>query len=159
MMFFHIPLPEAYDPGDRSPNRDDEMYTDGILDLGSQRDGSGAATTNSHLFSNGIQAALEVAADDADAAGLPRVPEVKVLSHGHCHNTDRCRRVSGVWMCFDGGSSFSGYGAADFDRRVRVYNVSQWGETIASYKRLTSGDIIDRQVLVGEGAPAPFWAQ
>jgi hypothetical protein len=55
-------------------------------------------------------------------------------------------------MCFDGGSSYSGYGQAGFDRRVRVYEISEFGETVETYKRLTTGDIIDRQVLVGTGA-------
>jgi hypothetical protein len=57
-------------------------------------------------------------------------------------------------MCFDGGSSFSGYGSKDFERRVRIYIVSDWGETITSYKRLVSGNLVDKQVLVGKGAPA-----
>jgi hypothetical protein len=57
-------------------------------------------------------------------------------------------------ICFDGGSSFSGYGKIGFDRRVRIYQLSDYGETIETYKRLSSGDIIDRQVLVGKGSPA-----
>ena len=52
-------------------------------------------------------------------------------------------------MCFDGGSSYSGYGKADFDRRVRVYQLSEYGEKVETYKRLTTGEVIDRQVLVG----------
>lgn len=56
-------------------------------------------------------------------------------------------------ICFDGGSSFSGYGKVGFDRRVRLYQLKDYGETIETYKRLSSGDIVDRQVLVGEGAP------
>jgi hypothetical protein len=58
--------------------------------------------------------------------------EVKVVGHGHDHSefslrcrfvldlqingrfddsdTDKCRRVSGIWMCFGGGGSYSGYG-------------------------------------------------
>jgi hypothetical protein len=141
MMWFHIPLQEAYATADKVADKD--------LDVGSQLEGQSTSNDNSGLFANGILKGLELAGDpDATAT-----TEIKVLSHGHCHNTDRCRRVSGVWMCFDGGSSYTGYGAADFDRRVRVFNISQWGETIASYKRLTSGDIVDRQVLVGDGAP------
>lgn len=155
MMFFHIPLPEAYadaDTTDSSFFKDgSSFFKDGKLSLGAMNDGEGSSKTNGGLFSNGIQKMLESSADRA-------VTEVKVLSHGHCHNTDRCRRVQGVWMCFDGGSSFSGYGKPDFDRRVRVYNVSGWGETITTYKRLTTGEIIDQQVLVGEGAPAG-WGQ
>lgn len=55
-------------------------------------------------------------------------------------------------ICFDGGTSFSGYGQLGFDRRVRVYQLLDYGETVETYKRLTNGDIVDRQVLVGEGA-------
>jgi hypothetical protein len=52
-------------------------------------------------------------------------------------------------MCFDGGSSYSGYGKADFDRRVRTYQLSEYGEKVETYKRLVTGEEIDRQVLVG----------
>jgi hypothetical protein len=55
-------------------------------------------------------------------------------------------------MCFDGGSSFSGYGQKGFDRRVRVYQISEYGEKIETYKRLTSGEIIDQQNLVEFGS-------
>lgn len=58
-----------------------------------------------------------------------------------------------IRVCFDGGTSYSGYGKVGFDRRVRVYQLSAYGEKIETYKRLTSGDVIDRQVLVGDGAP------
>ncbi|KAK1921767.1 Metallo-dependent phosphatase-like protein [Papiliotrema laurentii] len=141
IMWFHIPLPEAYAPADKN----DLDGTD--LNVGDQLDGDGSSKHNSGFFANGIQKALEVDGLVSNAS------EVKVLSHGHCHNTDRCRRVNGVWMCFDGGSSYSGYGQLGFDRRVRVYHISQYGERVETYKRLTSGEIIDRQVLVGNGAP------
>ena len=55
-------------------------------------------------------------------------------------------------MCFDGGSSYSGYGQLGFDRRVRVYQLSEYGEKVETYKRTTSGDIVDQMVLVGDGA-------
>jgi hypothetical protein len=51
-------------------------------------------------------------------------------------------------MCFDGGSSYSGYGRAEFDRRVRIYQISQYGERVETYKRTTKGEIIDKEVLV-----------
>ena len=52
-------------------------------------------------------------------------------------------------MCFDGGSSYSGYGLPEFERRVRIYQLSEYGEKVETYKRLVSGEVIDRQVLVG----------
>ncbi|EIW71023.1 hypothetical protein M231_07534 [Tremella mesenterica] len=150
MMWFHIPLPEAYNPPDRSGFDDEE------LDLGVQLDKSGASKHNSGFFYNAIKESYEKGGTDQDEDWFdsPKVSEVKVLSHGHCHNTDRCRRVDGVWMCFDGGSSYSGYGQLGFDRRVRIYQISSFGETIETYKRLTSGSVIDGQILVGAGAPS-----
>lgn len=78
--------------------------------------------------------------------------ETKVIVNGHCHISDDCRRVQGVWMCFGGGAAYSGYGKDGFERRMRVYQISDFGETIESYKLLDSLQIIDRMVLVGEGA-------
>lgn len=55
-------------------------------------------------------------------------------------------------MCFDGGSSYSGYGQIGFERRVRLYQLSEYGEKVETYKRDTLGNIIDQMVLVGDGA-------
>lgn len=38
-----------------------------------------------------------------------------------------------------------------FDRRFRIYDISDFGETIKTYKRTESGEIMDAQVLVGKG--------
>ncbi|WVQ91834.1 hypothetical protein IAS59_005638 [Cryptococcus gattii] len=142
MMWFHIPLPEAYNAPDRSSL--------GELDVGDQMDGVGSSKHNSGFFYNAIKTTY----DNEENEGYfgKKTAEVKVLSHGHCHNTDRCRRVDGIWICFAGGSSFSGYGQLGFDRRVRVYKISEYGEKVETYKRLTSGEIIDEEVLVGDGA-------
>jgi len=79
-------------------------------------------------------------------------------------------------MCFGGGGSYSGYGKIGcvalgtvdirvlliiiggyrFDRRFRIYAAKDFGETIETYKRTEHGEITDRQVLVGYGAPPPF---
>ncbi|ODO07841.1 hypothetical protein I350_03420 [Cryptococcus amylolentus CBS 6273] len=150
MMWFHIPLPEAYAPADST-------LDSGELDVGSQIDGDGSSPRNSGFFYNAIKASME--SEEGEGAWKTKTAEVKVLSHGHCHLTDRCRRVDGIWqalssaMCFDGGSSFSGYGQADFDRRVRIYEISEYGEKVESYKRESSGAIVDKQTLVGDGAP------
>jgi len=47
-------------------------------------------------------------------------------------------------MCFAGGSSYSGYGLRGFDRRVRVFSLSDWGETISTYKLLDGSGEGDR---------------
>lgn len=92
IMWFHIPLPEAYDDPDKS------AYTDEILRVGSYDDGKGASKHNSGFFYNGIKEAFEADVTDvtSDMFNSP-ISEVKVLGHGHTHNTDMCKRVDGIW--------------------------------------------------------------
>lgn len=86
-MFFHIPLQEAYD----DPDVDDEGN---LLDVGMTKDiGTGASETNSHMLDKGILSEEAGIVQGEEGFG----PEVRVLSHGHCHLTERCRRVKGVW--------------------------------------------------------------
>ena len=40
-----------------------------------------------------------------------------------------------------------------FDRRFRVYDISDFGETIRTYKRTEHDEIIDDMILAGKGAP------
>lgn len=49
-------------------------------------------------------------------------------------------------------SQYSAYGKSGFARRVRVYDLSQYGERIETYKLLDTLERIDRTVLVGEDA-------
>ena len=42
-----------------------------------------------------------------------------------------------------------------FERRFRIYEISDFGETIRTYKRTEKDEIIDDMVLVGKTAP-PF---
>jgi len=141
MVFFHIPLPEAYE------SADEDTEDPSRFDVGEQLQGSGSPKHNSGFFEGAI-----LRAPESDAGGH----EVKVIGNGHCHVTDRCRRISGVWMCFGGGGSYSGYGKVGFDRRFRIYDVSDFGETIQTYKWTEQGQIIDQQTLTGRGAPPPF---
>jgi hypothetical protein len=129
MAFWHIPLPDAYDAEvDLDPSTGEPLI------IGQRRDGRGAPkcelklsihifntgdvnfgarrlTDNSGFFSDAILRQKEVDADPLDPEVFRQArPEVKVTVHGHCHNDDDCRRVQGVWMCFGGGSSYSGYG-------------------------------------------------
>jgi hypothetical protein len=91
-VFFHIPLPEAYYDADIDVNSKKP------LDFGIQLDGKGASKTNGHFFEQAIQKATE-----SEEGQGSKVPEVKVIGNGHSHNSDNCRRISGVWMCFGGG--------------------------------------------------------
>ena len=52
--------------------------------------------------------------------------------------------------------SYSGSGKIGFDRRFRIYDVSEFGETIRTYKRTEHDEIVDEMVLVGRGAPPAY---
>lgn len=89
IMWFHIPLQEAYNEPDRAGLNDEELM------VGKFDDGKGSSKHNSGFFYNGIKEAFE-----ADVVGdmfTSPISEVKVLGHGHTHNTDMCRRVDGIW--------------------------------------------------------------
>lgn len=43
-----------------------------------------------------------------------------------------------------------------FDRRFRVYEISEFGETITTYKRTEKDEVLDRMVLAGRDAPSPY---
>jgi hypothetical protein len=92
MMWFHIPLQEAYSEADKDGDSEP-------LDVGQDEGGVGYSEHNGGMFYNGIKASFEVD-DDGNRQGwgeVEKVAQVKVLCHGHCHNTDRCRRVDGIW--------------------------------------------------------------
>jgi hypothetical protein len=93
IMWFHIPLPEAYNPADTAGFDGED------LDVGSAFDREGSSKHNSGFFYNAIKQAFdsEVTVEEEGWFGEKRTTEVKVLSHGHSHNTDRCRRSDGVW--------------------------------------------------------------
>jgi len=69
-------------------------------------------------------------------------------------------------------SSFSGYGKLGyvntttimmaqshflfrFDRRFRIFDISDYGETIKTWKRTEHDDIVDEMILAGPGAAPP----
>ncbi|KAF9005947.1 Metallo-dependent phosphatase-like protein [Cyathus striatus] len=142
LMFFHIPLAESYSKADT------DRRTDKPLDVGiSGQEQRGNAKGNDGFFEKGILKAME---SDHRAAG--QAHEVKVIGNGHCHLTENCRRVQGVWHCFGGGGSYSGYGKIGFDRRFRVYDISDYGETIRTYKRTEKDEVVDEMILAGIGA-------
>jgi hypothetical protein len=39
-----------------------------------------------------------------------------------------------------------------FDRRFRIYDISDYGETIKTYKRNEENDVFDEMTLAGKGA-------
>jgi hypothetical protein len=50
-------------------------------------------------------------------------------------------------------SSYSGYGRVGFDRRFRIYDISDFGETIRTYKRTEKDEVVDEMILTGMGSP------
>ncbi|KAH7926417.1 Metallo-dependent phosphatase [Leucogyrophana mollusca] len=147
LMFFHIPLQESYGIADKDP------HTGQSLDFGLHGlEGPGAAKKSDGFFEKGLLAALE---SDHRAGG--GIPEVKVVANGHCHITEDCKRVNDVWLCFGGGGSYSGYGKVGFDRRYRVYEISDFGETIRTHKRTEKDVILNAMALAGAGAAPYNW--
>ncbi|POV97022.1 hypothetical protein PSHT_14802 [Puccinia striiformis] len=65
-------------------------------------------------------------------------PEIKVIANGHAHATDTCRKHKGVYHCFSGLSSYSGALdvrlARGWERRVRVFEVSNFGEKVETFE-------------------------
>ncbi|GAA6036936.1 hypothetical protein JCM8097_006363 [Rhodosporidiobolus ruineniae] len=159
MVFFHIPLQIAYSsPIDVSP-------AGKRLRVGERLEGNGASKTPSGFFEQAILAGGELPAkqkeggapvdefwDGESTSPTTGRPEVKVLAHGHCHITSDCRRVQGVWICFGGGGTYSGYGSTSFSRRMRVYQLSQYGERIETYQLTDTKEQVNRAVLYGEGS-------
>lgn len=39
-----------------------------------------------------------------------------------------------------------------FDRRIRIYDISSYGETIRTYKRTEKDEIVEDMILAGRGA-------
>ncbi|KAF5351514.1 hypothetical protein D9758_007250 [Tetrapyrgos nigripes] len=147
MMFFHMPLQEAYSPADIDPS------TKRPYDIGSKgTERPGSAKGNDGFFEKGLLKAME--SDHVMQNAQHPATEVKVVANGHCHITENCRRVKGIWQCFGGGGSYSGYGKVGFDRRFRIYQIENFGETIRTWKRTEEDNVVDEQVLAGRGAPA-----
>ena len=134
MVFAHIPLREYYDS---DPDLDENAKP--IEGWGSRIDMDGASQINSGFFNT---------ANTRLRNGLNAVNEIKVIAHGHCHVTDDCKLIEGTWICFGGGSSYSGYSVQGFDKRFRVYDLLEWGETIETFKRTENGEYIDKVILV-----------
>ncbi|CAH7666423.1 Metallo-dependent phosphatase-like protein [Phakopsora pachyrhizi] len=117
LMFFHIPLPEAYEEADKNPETGAEMV------YGNQIEGNQAPKHDKGFYEKAILATNDGGSET----------EVKAIFNGHAHVTDTCRRHKGVWNCMSGVSSYSGSSKETFERRVRIVEVSKWGELIKTY--------------------------
>ncbi|GAA5994112.1 hypothetical protein JCM5350_008099 [Sporobolomyces pararoseus] len=159
MVFFHIPLQQSYTADiDVAPSGKQRLV------IGERLEGAGASKTDSGFFEQAVLAQGELLAsggkekvvdefwDGEYSAPTEGRPEVKVLAHGHCHLSADCRRVKGVWQCFGGGGTYSGYGIGTFPRRFRVYQLSDFGEKIETWQLLDTREVINHAVLAGEGS-------
>lgn len=173
LMFFHIPLPEAYAKADLNPKSKAELV------FGNQREGPLNAEDGDHFFD---QAILTTPISDLHPSNSTAFePEIKVIANGHAHvsfsysflhklillltakkkcddfflfgfkATDTCRKHQGVYHCFSGLSSYSG--ALDdkvsrgWERRVRVFEVEKFGEKVSTYLLKHSLESVDHPVI------------
>ncbi|KAK0547719.1 Phosphatase dcr2 [Tilletia horrida] len=153
LMFMHIPVPEAYE----TELVDVEVGSGKKIILSGEPESSGGgggggggdgrkgglleADTKGGQGDRGIfDAILKQSEEDRD---------VKAIGFGHNHLNEACRRTKGIWLCFNGGSSYAGYGKPTFPRRVRIFELSDYGNVISTYHRLEGGENAGRRV--GEG--------
>ncbi|KAH8925342.1 hypothetical protein BT69DRAFT_1295705 [Atractiella rhizophila] len=148
LMFFHIPIQEAYADPDVDPWNGEELM------IGEKWEPEGSPAYNSGIFHNAILTQKEEKSPSS-------LPEVKALSFGHSHATSTCRRVSKVWLCFGSGSSYSGYGRDRFERGVREYAIEAWGEKIWTGRRVISearqGTIVEKFWVTGQEEDRWIW--
>ncbi|KAG6866553.1 hypothetical protein C0991_002038 [Blastosporella zonata] len=143
LMFFHIPLPEAYGKADSDPR------THKPLDVGIHgQEAPGNAKGNAGFFKDGVLKAME-----SDHVGKGNALEVKAIGNGHCHNLILDMEKSGKYLSLKLQHPSMLTCACRFDRRFRIYEISDYGETIRTYKRTEKGEIVDDMILAGKGAP------
>ncbi|KAI9244814.1 Metallo-dependent phosphatase-like protein [Phascolomyces articulosus] len=69
---------------------------------------------------------------------IKAVGDIKVTGCGHDHVNDYCLDRDGIFLCYGGGSGLSGYGASHigWPRRARIWEISDFGGSIQTWKRL-----------------------
>ena len=100
--------------------------------VGQKQEGIYDAEVNSGLFSALLEAG-----------------DVKATFVGHDHVNDFCGQHYGIFLCYGGGVGYRAYGLAGWDRRSRVIEVRDNGNTIVTWKRLDNSGFsrIDEQIL------------
>lgn len=119
LMFFHIPIPEYQKVTTYTGDRQEDLST-------------ATPQVNSGLF-----------------AAILEAGDVKATFVGHSHLNDFCGLHQGVHLCLGGGVGYHGYGKAGWDRRSRIIEFRDNGQTIVTWKRLDNADFtkINEQVL------------
>lgn len=118
LFFCHIPIPEAFAPVDK------DASTGAKLEFGTEQES--ATFEGGQKYGGIFDAIVAQPAEDRDVIGF---------FHGHMHINAACKRVTGLWVCLNGGSSFAGYGKLGFPRRTRVIELQQWGERVKTWHR------------------------
>ncbi|GMH19399.1 hypothetical protein Nepgr_021240 [Nepenthes gracilis] len=128
LAYFHIPLPEY-------ASFDSSNFT------GVKQEAIDPALVNSGFFTTMLEAG-----------------DVKAVLTGHDHKNDFCAELSGIYLCYAGGSGYHAYGRIGWPRRARVVAANlektekgSWGavKSIRTWKLLDDEELtaIDRQVL------------
>lgn len=62
---------------------------------------------------------------------------------GHNHVNDYCLEREDLHLCYGGGAGVGGYGAEHLglSRRARVFKISDYGNTIVTWKRLFTDNL------------------
>eukprot|EP00914_Ancora_sagittata_P032006 GHVO01064839.1.p1 GENE.GHVO01064839.1~~GHVO01064839.1.p1 ORF type:complete len:394 (-),score=70.77 GHVO01064839.1:232-1269(-) len=62
--------------------------------------------------------------------------EIHGVFGGHDHLNDYCALYYGVQLCYAGGVGYQGYSKPNWPRRLRIIELSKFGEAAATWKRL-----------------------
>lgn len=147
--------------GPGSPKKNSRFFEEGLLAQGELPGKTDARNPGGDDFFDGEfslpttgRSEVKIVANGVSPAFLLCRKSTDGDSWQHCHISEDCRRVKGIWLCFGGGAAYSGYGKAGFGRRMRVFQISSHGEMVESWKVMDDGSgELDRIILVGEGAP------
>ncbi|KAE8270439.1 hypothetical protein A4X09_0g1886 [Tilletia walkeri] len=141
LMFMHIPVPEVYETElvdvDRASGK--KMILTDEADLAKAEVGLGETDLRGGQGDRGIFDAVVKMKEEEER-------DVKAIGFGHNHLNEACRRTKGIWLCFNGGSSYAGYGKPTFARRVRIFQLSNFGNTISTYHRLDGSENAGKKI-------------
>jgi len=120
LAFFHVPLPEYL-----------RAVLEGAPMSGALREHPCVEPVNTGLF---------------DA--LHEEGSVKATFVGHDHTNDFCALYNGIHLCYEGSPGYRGYGHCNVkhdkcvQRRARVTEIRDFGETIVTWKRLDDRSVV-----------------
>jgi len=78
---------------------------------------------------------------------LHQVNDTVATFCGHDHTNDFCINYQGIYLCYEGSPGYQAYGRIGWNRRVRVTEIRNFGDTVVSWKRLDNDSIVDTYTL------------